>query len=519
MNARPVSVLLCALGGEGGGVLSGWLVEAARVAGFSAQATSIPGVAQRTGATTYYLEVLPQPVPEGSTPVLGLNPLPGRLDLLVSSELLETVRQIGNGMASAQRTRVISNAARVLTTAEKMVPGDGRVDAERLKSVVADYSLEHHLVDMSALTREASTVISAVMLGCIAASGVLPMRREHYEAVIAGNGAAAQASRHGFALGHAAMGRDDAPATALETVRAQFAAPPLATEIAARFPAAVHPWVALGLARVREFQGESYARLYLERLRTVCDAERAAQPGDEQFAATAQTARWLAVWMAFDDVIRVAALKVRPERFERVRREVGAQPDEIVRIFDHFKPGVPEFAGLLPEPFASRLIAWEKRRVAAGKPPWSLPLRIATHSIAGGLALKTMACLRFMRPWGSRYQAEQRSIEQWLAAVVSATRQAPQLGLELARCGRLIKGYGSTNERGKRTLEHILEHAAGSNPAKIARREDIANLLDAALKDEAGQAFDQALRERGLPPRPVPTRPVLWLRNPRTGRG
>ena len=49
---QPISILLCALGGEGGGVLADWLVDVARHAGYPAQATSIPGVAQRTGATT-----------------------------------------------------------------------------------------------------------------------------------------------------------------------------------------------------------------------------------------------------------------------------------------------------------------------------------------------------------------------------------------------------------------------------------------------------------------------------------
>ena len=52
-TTQPITVLLCALGGEGGGVLAEWLAETARRAGYPAQATSIPGVAQRTGATTY----------------------------------------------------------------------------------------------------------------------------------------------------------------------------------------------------------------------------------------------------------------------------------------------------------------------------------------------------------------------------------------------------------------------------------------------------------------------------------
>ena len=49
--SQPISLLICALGGEGGGVLTEWLVEIARHAGYPAQATSIPGVAQRTGAS------------------------------------------------------------------------------------------------------------------------------------------------------------------------------------------------------------------------------------------------------------------------------------------------------------------------------------------------------------------------------------------------------------------------------------------------------------------------------------
>ena len=125
---QPISILLCALGGEGGGVLADWLVDAARHAGYPAQATSVPGVAQRTGATTYYLEVFPTPHSAlgGQHPVFGLNPLPGRLDLLVSSELLETARQTALGLCSADRTCVISASNRALTTQEKMQLGDGR---------------------------------------------------------------------------------------------------------------------------------------------------------------------------------------------------------------------------------------------------------------------------------------------------------------------------------------------------------------------------------------------------------
>ena len=113
MNQAPISLLICALGGEGGGVLTEWLVETAHHAGYAAQSTSIPGVAQRTGATTYYIEVFPVPLAQlgGKRPVFSLNPVPGALDAMVSSELLETARQIGNGMSSPDRTLVITSSS------------------------------------------------------------------------------------------------------------------------------------------------------------------------------------------------------------------------------------------------------------------------------------------------------------------------------------------------------------------------------------------------------------------------
>jgi indolepyruvate ferredoxin oxidoreductase beta subunit len=49
---RPLTILVAALGGEGGGVLADWIIAAATSQDYPVQSTSIPGVAQRTGATT-----------------------------------------------------------------------------------------------------------------------------------------------------------------------------------------------------------------------------------------------------------------------------------------------------------------------------------------------------------------------------------------------------------------------------------------------------------------------------------
>jgi indolepyruvate ferredoxin oxidoreductase beta subunit len=480
---RPISVLICALGGEGGGVLAEWLYAAAVRAGHAAQSTSVPGVAQRTGATTYYIEIWPEPLAShpGRRPVFSLNPVPGGVDLLVSSELLETVRQVAAGMVSADRTTVISSTARTLTTAEKMALADGRADSGALVALLQRHARAAELLDLAALAQQAGTVISAVMLGALAASGVLPFARTVYEDTVRAGGKGVDASLRGFALAFDAVTRQRDQRAAVEAALRPAPAPDLRV---------------LGRARVASYQDEAYARLYDERL-----ARFDPWPGVQ-----AELARWLALWMAFDDIVHVAALKLAASRQDRVRREVKAGDDELVKLYDHFKPGVPEFAALLPQGLAHRLTAWDRRRVATGREPWALPLKIGTHTVTGVLALRFVAGLKGWRRRGSRFALEQSLIERWLAAVAAGAARDPDLGLELARCGRLIKGYGSTNERGKATLLHVVDHLAASDAATVrAARE-------AALADDAGRALDATLQAHGAPPRPLREQPVRFYK-------
>jgi len=521
--AATTNILICALGGEGGGVLAEWLVDTARAHGHSVQSTSIPGVAQRTGATTYYIEVHPQPdaALAGRRPVFSLSPVPGELDLIVSSELLETVRQLGNGMARAARTHVISSRSRTLTTAEKMQLGDGRASTATLMQVVRDHSREAQLLDMAELAQRSATLMSAVLFGAVAASGALPFEREAYRRTIRDAGTGVEASLRGFDAAYDAVialraGRaapQDAP-TAPAVASARPSAAPLSAMLAA-FPPATHELIALGHARVLEYQDDAYARLYLERLQRVLAAERAGDPpASNGHATTRETARHLALWMAYDDIVRVAELKCRGARVARVRDEVKAGDADLVRLFDHFKPGVPEFAALLPRALADRLIRWDRRRVAQGRAPFALALKVPTHTLSGWLMLRSLAALKGLRVRGTRHAAEQSMIERWLVAVEFGAREHPALGRELAECGRLIKGYGATNDRGKENLLHVVDHLA-----RVARFDDaaqragaIAAARQAALADDAGKALDQTLTRFGAPPRAVKEQPVRWVR-------
>ena len=527
-DTRPISLLICALGGEGGGVLTEWLVDIARHAGYAAQSTSIPGVAQRTGATTYYVEVFPIPVSqlEGRRPVFSLNPVPGALDAMVSSELLETARQIGNGMSTPQRTLVITSSGRTLTTQERMQLADGRTDNADLLSIVKSFSREHHVFDMGAIAREAGTVVSAVMLGAIAGSGLFPYKREDYKTIVRGGDTTAPekvskmaaASLRGFDRAYEMVSQPRAQATMIagllasndDDIRAPGVLPP---DVAGRFPPSVHAMLTLGHARMLDYQGHGYAQLYVDRLGQVLAAEREADPsGVNQFAITREMARWLALWMAFDDIVRVADLKSRASRWARVQGEVKAGDEDLLQVYDHFKPGAPEFAALLPLSLSHAVLRWDRKRVLQGKTPWALPLKIGSHSVVGMLSLRLLASMKWLRVRGARFASEQAMIDTWLGGVVSGTRRHWSLGHVIALCGRLIKGYGATNVRGKDNLLHVLNHLASAGRAPHESAEAIASARTAALADDAGIALDAALVRHGAPVRQVKEQPLRFIR-------
>jgi indolepyruvate ferredoxin oxidoreductase beta subunit len=371
------------------------------------------------------------------------------------------------------------------------------------------------------------------MLGAIAGSGLLPFAREAFERVICGGrdideseklNPIAAASLQGFASAFFTVNMPQAHASMVASLMSTSEDEPVATatrhplpaDVQAAFPPPVHGMLALGHARLVDYQDAEYAAQYVERLQQVLLAERAVDPaGAGDYAITREMARWLALWMAFDDIVRVAELKSRASRAERVRREVKADEDDIVKVFDHFKPGIPEFAALLPPSLADRVVAWDRRRQSRGKAPWALPLKVGSHAVLGMVSLRLLASLRGWRKRGSRFEEEQRLIGRWLDAVLSGTRRDWQLGHEIALCGRLIKGYGSTNERGKRNLLHVIDHLAvaplGDGSAKT-RASAIAAAREAALADEAGTALDAALVRHGAPPRPVVAQPIRWMK-------
>jgi indolepyruvate ferredoxin oxidoreductase, beta subunit len=494
---RPLTILIAALGGEGGAVLADWVRDAAIASGFPIQGTSIPGVAQRTGATTYYLELYPVREAElgGLQPVFALTPSPDNVDLMVASELVEAGRAMQNGYISA-RTTLIAATHRIYATSEKMQLGDGRFDADRILEAGPRLALRAAFIDMARLALESRTVISAVMFGAMAGADVLPFTREACENAIRSGEVGIEASLKGFAAGYAAI-RDDPVAAGKTAV--PLAAPVPAefeTRIAHSFPAALQTMVREGVRRVLDYQDARYANLYLERVARIapCDG------GD--FQVGSETARFLALWMSYEDIIRVADLKTRRARFERVRNDVLAKPGEPVRIVEYLRPGIPELCDLLPVAISRGVRDWAGKNDRARR--LGLRLHVATSSVWGFALLRFLAAFRRWRPRSARYAHEQALIENWLGAIVAALRDDRALALEIALAARLIKGYGDTHERGQASFDRVLSVAANGSIAAPVRAAAVRAAREAALADPEGKL---------APPRPL-GQPLRFIKQP-----
>jgi indolepyruvate ferredoxin oxidoreductase beta subunit len=489
---RPITVTISALGGQGGGVVSDWLVDIGRRGGHLVQATSVPGVAQRTGATIYYLEFFPlSALPaDGRRPVFALMPNPGDVDVLVASEIMEAGRAMQRGLVTA-RTTLIASSHRIYAIDEKSRMGDGRADATQVRALAREHSKRFIEFDMQAVAEAHDSVISAVMLGALCGSGALPFAAELFVQAIRAGGIAVDSSLAAFEAARRAAADPVPNIAATPPVRAVAALPKtLEDRITRSMPAAAQDLAREGVRRLIDYQDMVYAALYLDRLDAVIALERSLS---DRCALTASVARGLALWMSFEDPIRVADLKIRTARARRVLLEVVPKPGQLVQVTEFMKPRVEEICGTLPVGLGTWILQSKARRwlerFTGGR-------RIATSSITGFLQLYWLAGLRRWRRKTLRYSQEHARMVEWLALIANAAQSNYELALEIAECQQLVKGYGETHERGTSNLGRILQKAQALQGSAGAA-DQIAKLRAAALADDQGMALSQALTAAG----------------------
>jgi indolepyruvate ferredoxin oxidoreductase beta subunit len=463
-EARLFSLLIPAVGGQGGGVLAEWIVEAATLEGLVAHGTSIPGVAQRTGSTTYYVEVFTGP--GEPAPTFSLYPVPGVLDVLLVPEFLEVGRAIEAGFPSPDRTTIIASTHRLLSIHEKVTTGRSIYPSEQLEAAARAFSRSFLAFDALAVAREHGTEANAVLLGALAGSGALPIRPESYRAAIERKGVGVEANLRGFQAGYdLAAKRTTLPRP--ETRRPLREAPGFAARLAA-VPEDLRPLVGEALARLIDYQGARYAARYLDGIAPFV------APGHDA-ALAGLVIKHLAVWMTYEDAIRVADLKTRASRLARIRQAAQTGNAEVI-VIDYLKPDLDEIYGILPARLVAPVARWAERRWPHGRP--TLGQHVKTTSVLGYLQLWFLARCRFLRPYSYRAQREHERIERWLAGVARAAEWDIALAREVARMAQLVKGYGEVRRRLGGLFDHqlarvleaaALERQAGHGVATAAR--------------------------------------------------
>jgi indolepyruvate ferredoxin oxidoreductase, beta subunit len=493
--ARATTIAIVAMGGEGGGVLADWIVDLAEHGGYLAQTTSVPGVAQRTGTTIYYIEIFPEAAARdaGKQPVLALMPVPGELDIVLASELMEAGRAIQRGLVTPDRTTLIASTHRVYSMIEKTALGDGQIDAQKLieaGSAAANVFVHN---DFARIAAENGSVISAALFGALARSGALPFGRKEFEDAIQRAGVGVEPSLAGFA---AAFSAASGQATTIEPAKkAQPNAGPRLKELAARiesdFPPASHAILLASIQRLADYQDVSYAAGYLNELQTIRDLDL--QYGNGAFALLCETGRHLALWMSYEDAVRVADLKTRRARFERVREESQASGTQLVQINEFLYPGIAEISDILPARVGRWLLntSWARsviqRFTRHGKV-------VQTTSLRGFLQLYVLAAMRPWRRASLRFHEESKAISRWLGQVAAVARQNYPLAVELAQCPTIVKGYGETHVRGRKHFDEIFTALPKLDRAENAAA-SLKKLREAALADDSGQKLADALRE------------------------
>jgi indolepyruvate ferredoxin oxidoreductase beta subunit len=425
---------------------------------------------------------------------MALSPVPGEVDVVLASELMEAGRALQRGLVSPTRTTFIASTHRVYSMTERTAMGDGRVDADKLMAGAQAAAKNWIHADFAKLADETGSLIAPALYGALAASGSLPFSRAQFEATITRGGVGVSTSLKAFAAGFASALTGHAAAVGVKTkdmpmpkVGARLAG--LARRIRADFPSGNHATLMAGIARSADYQDVAYAARYLDLLMPLVRA----LPQDSATALELmdETARHLALWMSYEDTVRVADLKTRRSRFDRVGDEVKISKTQHLGINEFLHPRIEEIADTLPAAWGRWLLqsSWAKA--------WLRPLIdkgrvVQTSSVRGYLLLYLIAALRPLRPKSLRFGIEQQRISDWLKNIVELAPSQPALALEIARTQRLVKGYGDTHARGWGNYQRIM--------GKLPQLQGMPNgaaqlqaLSHAALADDGGQALDKLL--------------------------
>jgi indolepyruvate ferredoxin oxidoreductase beta subunit len=453
-------VLIGTVGGQGGGVLSDWLVRGLLNAGWQATSIGLLGLSQRAGTVTYYCEAMPQ---RERRVVSSVFATPGDVDLILGQELLELGRLLYAGYAGPDCV-IVGNSYRYLSTVEKMPAENGIYDPLIIARAVETLAPgRHYLFDANRLVVEAGLSAlssNAMILGAAVASPAFDLEHQPFLDAIRGSAAHASASASvaAFELGYRGVKDGTLPRMMVEgrqvrdwnelarqrMGRLAYAAQreryqALLRQAQQRHSEAVLLVLAEALYRLIDYQDVRYAEDFLARL-----GERVEADGGNERLCVAY-ARNLAHWLTYEDAPRVAQLKTRAERFDRIARDFGVRGRRFV-VTDYLVPDMEQILGMLPAVLA-RALQRAGTAVWPGFADASFPLRVRTSAPIGFALMKSVAALRHIRRASQRAREERAMIERWERAIDACRAGSAYLGYLAADAARVVKGYGRVRRR------------------------------------------------------------------------
>ncbi len=463
----PITVLIAAVGGQGGQLFAQWLFDAAKIAGFAPVGVGLPGLSQREGATTYYLEFFPSPE---ETSLFSPFPEKGQVQILIGLELLELLRAVQSGYLSNDGV-IVGSTHRVLTADEKLPIKGGFATEQQALPILhraARQCIVFDAVKAANFAGLSERAANAILLGALAASGVLPFPIDAFRKAIEHYGVAVAFNLRAFEFGmrfQEWQAQLRAPDDAAADEWASLPEPKLPTDIQRRMDTlSVDDELAMTLRYAARwlchYQDVRYFARYLDCIQAICERDR---ERSSNLLVTKEVARILALRMAYEDAIRVAQLKTQRQRFARLRREHHIADDAVYRVVDFFSPDWDELTGLLPVK-----VTRDKGHGAGAKNPQSLSevddlptlpsqveelkrpavqLKLETTSLLGFLMLKALLLLKPLRPYSQRFRNEWEAITEWLSAVDWALSEDYDLAFLVARSGEMVRGYGRTRRK------------------------------------------------------------------------
>lgn len=562
------SVLLAAIGGQGGNVLVEWLFLAAELDGRRAQALSLPGLSQRGGGTNFYLEIAGLENPSGDDEAdeaildrvqFAQFPFPGRVDVLVGQELVELGRLVQAGFAT-RRTTVVASSQRIYTIDEKMPAFDGVFPSDKIIEATSVLAGAVSIIDTVELARQnnlGELATNAILLGALSAvENALPMNADRYRAAIKKFGLAVDINLAAFEVGRAYQlkfngeaqsfeqaenalgnfektqsipvpgehrynggehrysggkpsesGAADSGSVPAKKPRRQInltpiiksdkakvedvptliasrekSLPPnlqtpfrrLVEEIFAKYPAALHSTLVEAIYQMIDYQNVSYAHRYLAMVAKVFEVE----PKDAtEYKLTYTYARTLAMRMTYEDATRVAVLKIKPGRLERIRRDMDVKSNQVLHVTDYLKPDAAEIYGIFPNALVSPMLLLGKVTgvgIWLGKKHFTLQQHPQVTTFSGYMTFRFLTWFKPMRPISHRFHQEWKQIEAYTKQVLHYAAQSYDLGVLVADSGRLIKGYGDTRRKMFSTVQRFYDNVL----APVVRWEERANSKD-----------------------------------------